>query len=217
MGRRRLGHCISNDGINSRVSSVNPRSAIDALVGKSVSWNGRDLVLTNASMLALSALDLEESKIGDPLFDWALVWGAATPPTEILSAMRRASFGRSVIVAFAAQQSKDAWRDVKRAAAQLLKTINSSVCEFSGRDTKPSSVGGWVCAAASFQKEYGVNFDDFCAMPATRANAYHAAACERIGMQPVSTYRSREDAPRLEAFLETANFEQPARVRVCGQ
>lgn len=201
------------------MSVANPRESLDALVGRSVRFAGRDLVLTNAAMIALSVLGLEASTTDSPLFVWALVWGASRPGSEVVDAMRSDNFGKDVVLAFARRHSREQWAEAKDAARKLLALMNGSVCDFRAKtEAKPSAIGGWVSTVALFLKEFGISVDEFFAMPATRANALYGALCEQCGMHPVNTFCTREKAPLIDDFLRNANFgEKPAKVRVVSR
>lgn len=192
------------------MASENPIGATDALVGKRTEWLGHEICLTNAALIAVSALGMDGATLdGNPLFGWALVWGSSRPAYEVMNLVRSPRFGISVISEFAADHDLAGWRETASAARELLGAFNSSVCRFSPRgETLPSAgLGKWISLAAFFAREYGVGFDEFCAMPATRANAYVAAACEREGMIPEDTFGRREDLLFATDFLKKANFD----------
>lgn len=193
------------------MSVSNPRESVDALVGKTVEWCGRELCLTNASMIALSALGLDASPLENPDFVWALIWVSSVPADDLVCEIRKSSFGLHVVRGFAAGQNRDAWQNAARAASELLGYYNASVCRFYVATSADTTVGEWVAAAAYFLREYGVSFDEFVAMPASRMNALYAAACEREGFQPTDTYVTRANAPKLEAFLASANFDEKSK------
>lgn len=185
---------------------VNPVEGIEALVGKTVEWCGRELCLTNASMIALSALGLETATLENPDFVWALIWASVVPAGDVVRELRKGSFGIHIVRDFAAKQSREAWQSAARAASELLGYYNASVCRFHAANSPDTTVGEWVTAAAFFLREYNVSFGEFAAMPASRTNALYAAACEREGMQGVNTYVTRAAAPKLEEFLKNAKF-----------
>lgn len=194
--------------------SLNPIESINALVGKTVRFCERDLCLTNASMIAISALGFEAETLANPMMVWAIIWSAWTPPQEIIRELRSPGFGLAPIVKFCGEFDREAWKSAPDTAAALLDTYNASLCRFDDEDSSETELGGWVSTAALLLREYGVSIDDFFAMPVARTNALCAAACERAGMAAVDTYRTRERAPALSAFLESANFDKPAKVRI---
>lgn len=186
---------------------INPRCAVDALLSRTIRFGGKELSFTCGALLAADSLP-DDALASERLTSWTIVYVATQESTPI-SLIRSKEGILPAVLEWAQNIGESERENAVLVAREFLQNYRESACKYEiiGKKGKPTECGNAVCMAAFFMREYGMTFEEYCELPATRANALYAAWCESLGLDGVNTYERKEKARGLAEIMASMKFE----------
>lgn len=186
------------------MSFANPNCAVDALLSRTIEFAGKEVALTCGALLAVEATRHIEN---ERIVAWTLLF-VASQENVPLALMRSESGILPAVLEWAEALGAQKREEAILVARRLIAQYKASACRYEiiGKQGKEVECGNVVAMAGFFMREYGMKFEEYCELPATRANALYAAWCESMGMDGVETYRRKEQARNIAQIMESLNF-----------
>lgn len=192
------------------MSVAAPKGALDALLSRTCDFAGREVSLTMGALLAVESLAPAERKI-PRIVAWTALAVSEANDAEIYAVIRALRTRQGIVpyvLNWASNLTLDAREKAVSVAERLMDDYDASRCVYtdaSGNAPEPVQCGNAIALAGFFMIRFGLTFEQFFTLPATRANALHAAWCEANGMAGKDTFWSREmlaAAPEIMAKMD---------------